>query len=310
MKNMQKKWFSENNKKWLNKKFEVYLDPSYYEKILPKYNFNGKSDEEILEGWLKDKIKEQGHKFKLGLELGCGSGRGTNILAKYCEKIVAVDLNKKMLELAKKRFASNNKIIFYNEEMLEFVDKNKQLMNDVDLVVSFWAINYSLNAEFAFRDPQKKIFQSKNPELALSRGIKKLESLFDNISDDSKFIFFHYDPESEEQKIAHYCWEKIVQFPFGEKSPSLLTLRKFFENRKDINSCICKINGLVDLGKTDRALETFMNFHLHTSFNNHQLEKEIIEMIEKHLKKYDQKNIKMCAGTIILKGEKIKCQKN
>jgi len=31
---------------WLNKKFDIYLDPIYYEEILPPYRFHGKSDEE------------------------------------------------------------------------------------------------------------------------------------------------------------------------------------------------------------------------------------------------------------------------
>ena len=64
------------NQKWLDKKFEVYLDPLYYEEILPPYKFDGKSDEQILEEWLQQQVKKQGHKFRLALELGCGSGRG------------------------------------------------------------------------------------------------------------------------------------------------------------------------------------------------------------------------------------------
>ena len=54
---------------WLDKKFDVYLDPLYYEEILPPYTFHGKTDEQILETYLKEQTEKQGHKFSLALEL-------------------------------------------------------------------------------------------------------------------------------------------------------------------------------------------------------------------------------------------------
>jgi len=289
---------------WLDKKFDVYLDPLYYEEILPPYKFHGKTDEEILEGYLKEKVDKQGHKFRCVLELGCGSGRGTKIIEKYCDKIIAVDLNKKMIELAEKRIKKKDKINFFHAEMLEFVKENSDLIKDVDLVVSFWALNYSLNSEFAYRDPSKQIFKPTNPEEALEKCQKKLKVLFENIGNNANFIFFHYDPESEEQKIAHKCWEKIVPFPWNEKSPSLFALKKFFEKQNNIDSCICKLNGVNALGNKDHAMEIFMNFHLHTSFNHHPLKDEIVKIIENGIKRFDQKNVLIGAGTIIIKGNK------
>lgn len=289
---------------WINKKFDVYLDPKYYEEILPPYRFHGKTDEEILEEYLKEKIREQGHKFKLVLELGCGSGRGTKIIEKYCDKIIAVDLNEKMIKLARERIRDEDKVKFYHAEMLEFVKENPDLIKDVDLVVSFWALNYSLNAEFAYRDPAKQIFKPTNPDEALEKCHKKLEILFKNIAPNSKFIFFHYDPESEEQRIAHKCWEKIVPFPWNEKSPSLFALKKYFEKQNNIDSCICKLNGVNDLGNREHAMEIFMNFHLHTSFNHHSLRDEIMKIILEGIKKYNPEKIFIGAGTIIINGEK------
>jgi len=290
---------------WLDKKFEVYLDPLYYEEILPPYEFQGKNDEQILEEYLKEQTKKQGHKFKLGLELGCGSGRGTKIIKKYCNKIVAVDLNEKMLEIAKQRNKDDTNIKFFHSEMLKFVKDNVNIKK-VDLVVSFWAINYSLNAEFAYRDPAKHIFKPNNPEEALKRCEENLSNLFRNISNNAKFIFFHYDPESEEQKIAHKCWEKIVPFPWNEKSPSLFALKKFFAKESSVNSCICKLNGINRLGNLNHAIEVFMNFHLHTSFNHHPLKDQILEIIKDGLKKFNKKNIVIGAGVIIIKGNKEK----
>ena len=298
------------NKDWLDKKFEVYLDPLYYEEILPPYTFHGKRDEQILEDYLREQTKKQGHKFRLALELGCGSGRGTKILKKYCEKIIAVDLNEKMLDLAKQRLKDDISIDFYHSEMFQFVKENHKIIKNADLVVSFWALNYSLNAEFAYRDPAKQIFKPNNPEEALKKCKDKLSELFGNISDNARFILFHYDPESEEQIIAHKCWEKIVPFPWNEKSPSLFVLKRFFEKQNEIDSCITKLNGINKLGNFDHALEIFMNFHLHTSFNHHPLKNEIMKTIKDSLKDFNQENIIIGAGTVIIFGEKVKCLKN
>ena len=210
-----------------------------------------------------------------------------------------------MIKLAKERIKDNVNITFHHSEMLEFVKNNSRLIKDVDLIVSFWALNYSLNAEFAYRDPTKQIFRPINPEEALAKCHKKLTTLFGNVGEKAKFIFFHYDPESEEQIIAHKCWGKIVPFPWNEKSPSLLALKKFFEKQNKIDSCICKVNGINKLGNKEHALEIFMNFHLHTSFNHHPLKNEIIKIIEEGLKEFNQKEIIIGAGTVIINGKKI-----
>jgi len=293
-----------NKEDWLNKKFDVYLDPLYYEEILPLYKFHGKTDEEILEEYLIETARRQGYRFKCALELGCGSGRGTKIIERYCDKVIAIDLSKEMIKLAKEKIKYKDKVKFYHAEMLEFVKNNPKLIKNVDLVVSLWALNYSLNAEFAYRDPAKQIFKPMNPDEALKKCHRKLDTLFNNISQNSKFIFFHYDPESEEQRIAHKCWQKILPFPWNEKSPSLFALRKYFERQNNIDSCICKLNGVVDLGNKERAMEIFMNFHLHTSFNRHPLRDEIMKIIDKNLKKYNPEKILMGASVIIIKGEK------
>lgn len=92
---------NDNQYSWLTQQFDSYLDPTYYEQILPQYNFNGRTDEQILEDYLESRT--DGETFDRVVELGCGTGRGTEILQDYAEEVVAVDLKPEMLRIAKDR---------------------------------------------------------------------------------------------------------------------------------------------------------------------------------------------------------------
>jgi len=182
--------------------------------------------------------------------------------------------------------------------------KNQSIVRKSDLVVSFWALHYTLSAEFADKDETSHKFDARNPDVALVNCMDKLANLFDGVPPKSKFIFFHFDPFSEEQKISLECWEKIVPLPFGKQTASLYVLKKFFEERSDIDSKIEKIGGISPMQTLDRALETYMNFHLHTLFNHSEYRTEVMELLIRRLEKYSKTNFNIPAGTIIFSGEK------
>jgi len=52
-----------------------YLDPSYYDRILPRYSFDGRRDLELLADFTKRCSTDSSI-----LELGPGSGRATEVL--------------------------------------------------------------------------------------------------------------------------------------------------------------------------------------------------------------------------------------
>lgn len=289
---------------WLKQKYGVYLDPTYYKKILPNYSFSGKSDEKILEEWLKKSTNNGKNKFNRALELGCGNGRGTVVFSKYAKKIMCVDKDKIMLNKAKKKIR-NPDVEFYCDRMFDFIKKNRKNLKEVDFLFSFWAINYGLHAEFHVRD-KNNVLIPLDKENAKKRCMQNLNILFSNLPSGSKFLFFHYDPSSDEQKIARKYWNRLLKFPWGKKSPSLYILKDFFKNSRNITSVIKKIPGVVRFENEERALETFMNFHLHTFFNNSPNSTAILESLKRNLNEYKVgKKYVLSVGIIIIEGQKI-----
>ena len=74
---------------------------------------------------------------KNALDLGCGEGYGSNYLADFADKVVAVDYNPDAIEYAKKKYHRSN---------LEFVALNIKDLNksglSADLVTSFQVIEH------------------------------------------------------------------------------------------------------------------------------------------------------------------------
>jgi ubiquinone/menaquinone biosynthesis C-methylase UbiE len=81
-------------------------------------------------------------KFYCVLEIGCGNGNGTRLIKKYFapEKIFAIDLDERMINIAKKRNANNN-IAFsvMDAARLEFPD------NKFDAIFDFGIIHHIPN---------------------------------------------------------------------------------------------------------------------------------------------------------------------
>jgi len=68
------------------------------------------------------------------LDVGCGNGALTCDLAKKAKKVVGIDINKKNIALAKKRFLRDN-IEYICGDILTLIDKNKGLRQSAFTVI-------------------------------------------------------------------------------------------------------------------------------------------------------------------------------
>lgn len=287
---------------WLNQSFSIYLDPDYYLNILPDYVFAGKSDEQLLENYLRVNTANGRKKIKMVLELGCGPGRMTKVIEKYALSVNAVDLSDEMLKITKSR-EWNGGVRFWHSEMFDFVKKHQSIVRKTDMVLSLWAMNYGLNREFALRENGRVILYDFKK--AKRKSLNKLNLLFDSMHSGARFLFFHYDPSSQEQKLAHKYWKRILPFPFGQKSPSLYVLKEFFKHSKGIDYKITRVRGVVRFGSIDKLLETYMNFHFHTLFNSKKDAGLILKSLIEDAALYKiGSEYRLGAGVIVLSGEK------
>ena len=94
--------------------------------------------------YLKSLLREYGVQDGLVLELGCGTGNMTEILAESGYDMIGVDNAEEMLEIAmEKRTQSGQDILYLQQDMREF-----ELYGTVKAVVSVCdSINYILEEE-------------------------------------------------------------------------------------------------------------------------------------------------------------------
>jgi ubiquinone/menaquinone biosynthesis C-methylase UbiE len=130
------------------------------------------------------------------LEVGCGTGRFTEITSVKVNNLIATDVSDDMLEIAKNKLSSLQNITFVNEE---FINIHKYL-NNIDLVYAIRVLNQLENINY-FYDGFDRIvgsmkkgshfileFVNDNRPFKLNRpnsvrlSLKKINSHLENIS--------------------------------------------------------------------------------------------------------------------------------
>jgi len=265
---------------WLAKvnAVEDYIPPEYYRHLLKPYMFGGVSDLSILEKFLYNK------KPSKVLELGCGNGRasGTAVSTMPTADYTFLDLSERMLEAAKQHLPAESSFVI--SDAIEYMENAK---NQYDLVYTLWSFSHSTH-QHIHRLGIKKAGDY------ISSVIKKF--IRENIIKDGSFFLIHFDSLSQEQSILMRQWKRV--FPafanIEEQSPSKQIIEKTLLELYTKGEIMLSINHLqgdsIHYKSEDEVLETFMNFHLETYFNNQPLTESVIDDISGQISKYCNKD--------------------
>ncbi len=92
----------------------------------------------VQEGYEIRKLRGMSHIKSAGnaLEIGCGSGNGSRLIKKYFfpHKIIAIDLDEKMIRLAKKRHSDLAEFLVMDAAKLDFSDKAFDTVFDFGII--------------------------------------------------------------------------------------------------------------------------------------------------------------------------------
>lgn len=128
-----------------NRKFNDDIERSFWEKLAPRYTdeYNLNNDTTLIYKKLKDIIGNN----KNILEIGCGSGNFTVLMAYYAKSIIGVDFSSDMLRELNKRMNEEklNNIITVNSKW-----ENYKIENKVDYIVS-------VNSLYRIKDMQNAL---------------------------------------------------------------------------------------------------------------------------------------------------------
>jgi len=261
---------------WLAKvnTVEDYLPPEYYQHLLKPYTFGGMSDLSLLEKFLYNK------NFSKVLELGCGSGRasGTMVSTIPTADYTFSDLSKRMLEAARQHLPKNSSFIV--SDAVEYMGNTKDMY---DLVYTLWSFSHSTHQHI------HRLGIEKAGDY-ISFVIKKF--IRENIVKDGSLFLIHFDSLSQEQSILMRQWKRVFTAfaNIKEQSPSKQIIDKTLLELDTKGEITLSINhlkgGVIHYKSEDEVLETFMNFHLETYFNNLPLTESVIDDIKGQISKY------------------------
>lgn len=265
---------------WLAKinTVEDYLPPEYYQHLLKPYTFGGVSDLLLLEKFLQNK------KFLKVLELGCGSGRASDTVVSETSNAnyTFSDLSERMLEAAKQHLPEKSSFIV--SDAVEYMENTE---NVYDLVYTLWSFSHSTHQHIHCLGIEKA-------EDYISSVIKKF--IRQNIAKNGSFFLIHFDSLSQEQRILMRQWKRV--FPAftntDEQSPSKQIIDKTLlelDTKGEITLSINHLQGdAIHYESEDEVLETFMNFHLETYFNDSPLTESVIEDIKEQASRHRNEN--------------------
>jgi len=265
---------------WLAKINTVkdYLPPEYYRQLLKPYTFDGVSDISLLEKFLNNK------KPSKVLELGCGSGRvsGTVVSKIPTADYTFVDLSGRMLEAAKQHLPTESSFVI--SDAIEYMENVK---DSYDLVYTLWSFSHSTHQHI------HRLGIEKAGDY-ISSVIKKF--IRENMVKEGTFFLIHFDSLSQEQSILMRQWNRV--FPafanIEEQSPSKQIIDKTLLELDTKGEIALSVNHLqgdaIHYKSEDEVLETFMNFHLETYFNNSPFIESVIHDIKGQISKCRNKN--------------------
>lgn len=214
------------------------------------------------------------------MELGCGSGRasGTAVSIIPTADYTFSDLSERMIEAAKQHLPTKSSFVV--SDAIEYMENTDDVY---DLVYTLWSFSHSTHQHIHRVGIEKA-------EDYISSVIKKF--VRENMARDGSFFLIHFDSLSQEQSILMRQWKRVfLAFAnIEEQSPSKQIIDRTLlelDTKGEITLSINHLQGdAIHYKSEDDVLETFMNFHLETYFNESQFTEGVINDIKEQILKY------------------------
>jgi len=240
---------------------EEYVEPDYYDQLLKPYVFDGLTDLDYLRRFVRDSAWPSGPSGIEALELGCGTGRATQVALDEMafSRLDLVDLSDRMLREVQRRFSGYGFVEYVNSDAIIYLERTDQTY---DFVFSLWSLSHSVHEHL----------KQPGGDIRVRRAIEKF--FMRNMRQGAKLFLIHFDSLSDEQRILMRQWRKLYPLynEIDRQSPSKRLLDRVLKNleEKDIINLNVKhyLGEPIEYGSSEEAMEIFMNLHLESTFNS------------------------------------------
>jgi hypothetical protein len=256
---------------------EDYVAPAYYDRLLKTYAFGGKTDLELF----ADFLSRLPSRPLRGLELGPGTGRATDWALTHARfsSLDLVDLSSRMLATSKRRFSGSRKMRFCQSDSLVYLAGTP---SRYEVIYTLWSFSHSIHQLLIRATLEEARIYAEG---TLRRMVQQV------MVPGASFYLIHFDAQSDEQQILTDQWRR--KYPFykaGEQSPSKSFIDSTFEalEREGVIDLLRShyLGDEIEYGSESEALETFLNFHLESHFNDEPYISEIIDEMRHYFQRF------------------------
>jgi SAM-dependent methyltransferase len=189
----------------------VYHAPGVYEQVLLPHYFDGIEDTELVAQLMRQHYGRPGNNQDLNiLDLGCGTGRVTVVLAPYAAHLHGVDSGQPMIDVVAQRFPAAEVTCQDTRAAVEALCTENA--GSFDVVGAFWSLSYPIGDLFEELTvdgvlPKPDQYAAREQAEQLIRRILSL------VAPHGHLIILFFDSDTPEQRLVTRLWEKMAPFP-------------------------------------------------------------------------------------------------
>ncbi len=187
-----------------------YADAQVYETMLPPHYYHGREDIDLIRDHLHKVYGNPRHDNVLqALDLGCGPGRVTSVLADYADTLTGTDKSPGMIAQFSARFPDAEAHCVDTETVVaQFAKHNRRF----DLIGSFWSMSYPLLECFE-TTTSDGVTVTSDLDTGTARAHTLISHLIDLLSPGGRLVMLFFDAATPEQRLVTRLWERIHPFP-------------------------------------------------------------------------------------------------
>lgn len=190
---------------------EGYLDARLYEQVLPPHFYCGLEDTEVVGALLRGLVGAPDGDLGPCLDIGCGPGRMTQVLAPYASTLLGADKSAGMTQEFGRRFP-DARVLNVDTEALVPRLLDEGLAGTFALIGSFWSLSYPLLECFEELDSAGVVVVGDEAQ-GRARAAAIIDGLVDLLAPDGMLLGLFFDADSAEQRFVTELWEEVHPFP-------------------------------------------------------------------------------------------------
>jgi SAM-dependent methyltransferase len=265
----------------------VYHVPGVYEQVLVPHYFDGAEDTELIARFMREHYGQPRNNQCLNvMELGCGTGRVTQMLAPYAGELHGVDSGAPMIAAFRERFPHASAECRDTREAVEAMHAEGRA-GTFDVVGAFWSLSYPVLDLF-----EEMTADGIQPKADAARALVQAQELVRRIlglvAPRGHLMILFFDSETPEQRLVTRLWERIAPFPGngrGYAREIVVDVLADAERRGEGRLLHLRRGGLAVAANVQAARQWFEVVHLKSFpalINDLEVRTEIDTFIAKH----------------------------